>query len=90
MEARVHAEIVTTGTELLLGVIVDTNSTYIARQLRDIGLNLYFITSAGDNQGRVAQVIHTALDRSDIVITTGGLGPTEDDLTRVAIAHVLG
>jgi nicotinamide-nucleotide amidase len=86
----VHAEIVTTGTELLLGVITDTNSTYIARQLRDIGLDLYFITSAGDNQERVAQVIEAALNRSDVVITTGGLGPTVDDVTREAVAQATG
>ena len=85
-----HAEIVTTGTELLLGVIVDTNSTWIARQLRDIGLNLFFITSAGDNQERVSRVIDTALDRSDVVITTGGLGPTVDDVTREAVAQATG
>jgi nicotinamide-nucleotide amidase len=85
-----HAEIVTTGTELLLGVISDTNSTYIARQLRDIGLNLYYITSAGDNQERVAQVIDTALSRSDVIITTGGLGPTVDDITREAVAQATG
>ena len=85
-----HAEIVTTGTELLLGVITDTNSTYIARQLRDIGMNLYFITSAGDNEERVAQVIDAALDRSDVVITTGGLGPTVDDVTREAVARATG
>jgi nicotinamide-nucleotide amidase len=86
----VHAEIVTTGTELLLGVISDTNSTYIARQLRDIGLDLYYITSAGDNQERVARVIDAALDRSDVVITTGGLGPTVDDVTREAVAQATG
>ena len=85
-----HAEIVTTGTELLLGVITDTNSTYMARCFRDIGLNLYFITSAGDNQERVAQVIDAALDRSDVVITTGGLGPTVDDVTREAVAQATG
>ena len=85
-----NAEIVTTGTELLLGVITDTNSTYIARQLRDIGLDLYFITSAGDNQARVAQVIDIALDRSDVIITTGGLGPTVDDVTREAVAQATG
>ena len=85
-----HAEIVTTGTELLLGVISDTNSTYIARQLRDIGLNLYYITSAGDNQGRVAKVIDAALNRSGVVITTGGLGPTVDDITREAVAQATG
>jgi len=85
-----HAEIVTTGTELLLGVITDTNSTYIARQFRDIGLNLYFITSAGDNEERVSQVIDAALDRSDVVITTGGLGPTVGDITREAVARATG
>jgi nicotinamide-nucleotide amidase len=86
----VHAEIVTTGTELLLGVISDTNSTYIAQRLRDIGLDLYYITSAGDNEVRVAQVIDAALDRSDVVITTGGLGPTVDDVTREAVARATG
>jgi nicotinamide-nucleotide amidase len=90
MEVHLHAEIVTTGTELLLGEITDTNSTYIARQLRDIGLNLYYITSAGDNQQRVARVLDTALDRSDIIITTGGLGPTVDDVTREAVAQATG
>jgi nicotinamide-nucleotide amidase len=90
MEGHLHAEIVTTGTELLLGVISDTNSTYIAQRLRDIGLNLYFITSAGDNEMRVAQVIDAALDRSDVVITTGGLGPTVDDVTREAVARATG
>jgi len=82
-----NAEIVTTGTELLLGVITDTNSTTIARQFRDIGLNLYYITSAGDNQERVASVLDTALGRSDVIITTGGLGPTVDDITREAVAQ---
>jgi nicotinamide-nucleotide amidase len=86
----VHAEIVTTGTELLLGVISDTNSTYIAQRLRDIGLDLYYITSAGDNEVRVAQVLDAALDRSDVVITTGGLGPTVDDVTREAVARATG
>ena len=90
MEDHLHAEIVTTGTELLLGVISDTNSTYIAQRLRDIGLNLYYITSAGDNEMRVAQVIDAALDRSDVVITTGGLGPTVDDVTREAVARATG
>ena len=89
-EASLNAEIVTTGTELLLGVITDTNSTYIARQLRDIGLNLYYITSAGDNQERVAGVLDAALQRSDVIITTGGLGPTVDDITREAVAQATG
>lgn len=85
-----HAEIVTTGTELLLGEIVDTNSTYIARRLLEIGLNLYYKTSVGDNEERAAQVLRQALARSDVVITTGGLGPTVDDVTRQAVALATG
>jgi nicotinamide-nucleotide amidase len=71
-------------------VISDTNSTYIARRFLDIGLDLYFITSAGDNEERVSQVIEAALHRSDIVVTTGGLGPTVDDVTREAVARATG
>jgi len=85
-----HAEIVTTGTELLLGEIEDTNSTYIARQLREVGLNLYYKTSVGDNEERAAMVLRQALARSDVVITTGGLGPTVDDVTREAVARATG
>lgn len=85
-----NAEIVTSGTELLLGEIVDTNSTYIARALRDIGVNLYYKTSVGDNVERMALVLRQALVRSDIVITTGGLGPTVDDVTREAAALATG
>ena len=85
-----NAEIVTTGTELLLGEIVDTNSTTIARALRDVGVNLYYKTSVGDNVERVALVLRQALDRSDVVITTGGLGPTVDDVTREAVARATG
>lgn len=85
-----NAEIVTIGTELLLGEIVDTNSTYIARQLRDIGINVYYITTVGDNRERIAQALRTALGRSDVVITTGGLGPTVDDMTRQAAADATG
>jgi nicotinamide-nucleotide amidase len=82
-----NAEIVTIGTELLLGAIVDTNAAYIARQLRTVGMNLYYKTSVGDNEARCAQVISNALDRADVVITTGGLGPTVDDITREAVAE---
>ncbi len=85
-----NAEIVTSGTELLLGETVDTNSTYIARQLRDIGVNLYYKTSVGDNVERMALVLRHALERSDLVITTGGLGPTVDDVTRDAVALATG
>jgi len=84
------AEIVTSGTELLLGETVDTNSTYIARALRDVGVNLYLKTSVGDNVARMALVLRQALDRCDVVITTGGLGPTVDDVTREAVSRATG
>ena len=80
-----NAEIITIGTELLLGEIVDTNSTYIARQLRDIGVSIYYVTTVGDNLERIAEAIRTSLARADVVITTGGLGPTVDDMTRQAV-----
>jgi nicotinamide-nucleotide amidase len=85
-----RAEIVTTGTELLLGQIDDTNATYLARQLRDLGIDIYFRTTVGDNQSRIVQVLEQALERADLVITTGGLGPTVDDVTRDAVAQVTG
>ncbi len=85
-----NAEIVTSGTELLLGDTVDTNSAYIARALRDIGVNVYFRTSVGDNVERMALVLRQGLSRSDLVITTGGLGPTVDDVTREAVAEATG
>jgi len=85
-----HAEIVTTGSELLLGQLVDTNSAFIARTLRDIGLNLFFKTTVGDNEERLVEALRIAMSRSDIIITTGGLGPTVDDVTRPAIARATG
>jgi nicotinamide-nucleotide amidase len=85
-----NAEIISIGTELLLGEIVDTNSAHIARNLRDIGLNLYFTTTVGDNQARITEAISFALDRADIIITTGGLGPTVDDVTRQSVAAATG
>ena len=81
-----NAEIVAIGTEILLGEITDTNSVYLARQLRDIGVNVFFMTTVGDNLGRIADAISAALERAEIVITTGGLGPTVDDMTRQAVA----
>ena len=79
-------EIITIGTELLLGEIQDTNSTYIARTLRDHGIDIYRITTIGDNAGRISSAIKEALTRAEIIITTGGLGPTVDDPTREAVA----
>ncbi len=85
-----NAEIITTGTELLLGEIVDTNAPFIARQLRAIGVNLYYKTTVGDNRERLAYALRQALERSDVVIVTGGLGPTVDDITREAVADATG
>ena len=85
-----HAEIVMIGTELLLGEIVDTNATKLAKMLRDIGLDLYYKTTVGDNEARITAVLNLALDRSPVVITSGGLGPTVDDMTRQAVACATG
>jgi nicotinamide-nucleotide amidase len=84
------AEIVAIGSELLLGQIVDTNSAWIAQRLTALGVNLYFKSVVGDNPGRMKEVISRALERADIVITSGGLGPTQDDLTREIVAEVTG
>ncbi|MBC7870935.1 MAG: competence/damage-inducible protein A [Chitinophagaceae bacterium] len=86
MSQNLNAEVISIGTEILLGELTDTNSVYIARVLRDLGINLYFMTSVGDNEGRIAQAIQTALSRAQVVITCGGLGPTVDDMTRQAVA----
>jgi len=85
-----NAEIVSIGSELLLGQIVDTNSAWMAQRLTDVGVNMFYQTTVGDNAGRMREVIGQALDRSDIVITGGGLGPTQDDITREVIADVAG
>ncbi len=85
-----NAEVITTGTELLLGEIIDTNAAYIARCLRTIGLDLFYKTTVGDNEERMALALNQALVRSDVVITTGGLGPTVDDVTREAVARATG
>jgi len=84
------AEIIAIGTELLLGEIQDTNTRYLARALRDAGVDLYRTTVVGDNPERIARVIQEALSRAQIVITGGGLGPTVDDPTRLAVALALG
>ncbi len=90
MSDNPNAEIIAIGTELLLGEITDTNSVFLARQLRDIGVNVFFMTTVGDNLGRIADAISDALNRAEIVITTGGLGPTVDDMTRQAVADAVG
>jgi len=84
-----RAEILSIGTEILLGHISDTNATYLAQQLAPQGIDLFFISQVGDNQERVTATLQKAWDRADLIITTGGLGPTEDDVTREAIAALL-
>ncbi len=84
------AEIISVGTEILLGEILDTNAQYIASHLPAIGIDIYYKSVVGDNLDRLTDTIERALQRSDVVIMTGGLGPTEDDLTREAIAQALG
>jgi nicotinamide-nucleotide amidase len=84
-----RAEIISIGTEILLGDILDTNAQYLASRLPALGIDLHWMTQVGDNLGRLREAIRRAWDRSDLILLTGGLGPTEDDLTREAIAAVL-
>src|SRR3954452_20658913 len=85
-----RCEVVAVGTELLLGQIVDTNSSHIGEQLALAGIDSHFQTKVGDNLDRIVSAFRLALDRSDAVIVCGGLGPTQDDITRDAIAQVMG
>lgn len=83
-------ELICVGTELLLGSIVNTNAAFLAEKCAGLGLSCYFQTVVGDNEKRLSGVLETALERSDIVILSGGLGPTEDDLTKEVAAKVCG
>ena len=85
-----HAEIIAIGSEILLGEIIDTNSAAIAKKLQSIGMPLFYTSTVGDNLDRMIAAIQQGLGRSDVVITTGGLGPTVDDLTREAMAQATG
>lgn len=85
-----NAEILCVGTELLMGQTLNTDARYLAQKLSELGINLYYQTTVGDNPQRLKQEFLRALDRSDLVIATGGLGPTEDDLTKETIAEALG
>lgn len=85
-----EAEIITIGTELLLGELVDTNTRKIAHALRNIGLDLYRTSTVGDNAERIASAIRESISRAQVVITTGGLGPTVDDVTREGVALAFG
>lgn len=84
-----QAEIIAVGTEILLGQITNTNSTHIARGLAELGIDSYYQTVVGDNPQRLSAVIEIAAQRNDLVILTGGLGPTADDLTKQTLAHYL-
>ncbi len=85
-----HAEIVSIGTELLMGELVDTNSAFLASELAKLGIEVRWVTKVGDDPDRLFEVIDRAFTRSDVTLTSGGLGPTSDDLTRETIARVFG
>src|SRR3954469_7409205 len=85
-----RCELVAVGTELLLGQIVDTNSSWLGEQLALSGIDSHLQVKVGDNLERIVAALRAALDRSDAVIVCGGLGPTHDDITRDAIAEVMG
>ena len=85
-----RAEMISVGTELLLGQIVDTNAPYLSTVLSALGIDVYYRITVGDNATRLAESLRTALSRAELVITIGGLGPTQDDLTKETIAEVLG
>ena len=84
------AEIIAIGTEILLGEIIDTNSAHIAQSLPELGIDLYYKSVVGDNMGRIVETLQRAWGRSDLVVITGGLGPTVDDMTREGICALLG
>lgn len=84
------AEIICVGTEILLGNIVNTNAAYLAEKLAASGLDCYYQTVVGDNAERLAGVLKCAMERSDVILLSGGLGPTEDDLTKETVAKVCG
>lgn len=85
-----NAEIIAVGTELLLGDIVNTNAQFLAKELANLGINVYYQSVVGDNPGRLRQTLEVAYSHSDLVITTGGLGPTMDDLTKETAASYFG
>lgn len=85
-----NAEVIAVGSELLLGQIANTNGQFISKQLASIGVNVYSHTVVGDNQERLTRAIEQSHDRSDVVILTGGLGPTKDDLTKETVASFCG
>ena len=85
-----NAELIAVGTEILLGDIVNTDAQLISQGLSELGINVFYQTVVGDNPARLERVVREAKDRADIIITTGGLGPTLDDLTKETLATVFG
>jgi nicotinamide-nucleotide amidase len=83
-------EIIAVGTELLLGNIVNSNARYLSEKLAELGIDVHYHITVGDNMARLKEAIETSLNRSDMIITTGGLGPTDDDLTKEGVAEALG
>ena len=84
------AELISVGTEILMGNIVNTNAAYLSRKLAQIGVSVYYQSVVGDNEERLSLAIKQAISRADVVILSGGLGPTQDDLTKEVAAKVLG
>lgn len=85
-----NAEIIAVGTELLMGQIANTNAQYISQRLAEVGVNVYFHSVVGDNRSRMIDTVKTALHRSDLIVITGGLGPTQDDITKEVVAEIVG
>ena len=83
------AELIAVGTEILTGQIVNTNAQYLSEKMAEIGIDVYYQTAVGDNEERLLSVIDLASKRSDLIILCGGLGPTEDDLTKQTLAKYL-
>jgi len=81
-----NAEILAVGTELLMGQICNTNAQYISGKLQEVGVNVYYHSVVGDNPKRLKECLDIAMNRSDVVVMTGGLGPTKDDLTKETVA----
>ena len=84
------AEIITIGTEIVMGSVLNTNSLFLSQKLTELGIEVHFHTSVDDDKYRLESVIKTAIDRADLIITTGGLGPTKDDITKEIISKTLG
>jgi nicotinamide-nucleotide amidase len=85
-----NAEIISVGTEIILGDILNTHSQFLSQELAALGMNVYYQTAVGDNDRRFTQILQTALERSDVVFLTGGLGPTTDDITKEVACELLG